>query len=174
MPLADFGARLAAAQCGRVFRCCSTAQVQALYGSSVSDESTCVAELTQLGQRAATQLGQQQTAGRLRYDGRAAAACFANMGNAACTAASNDWSGIPNCDAYIVPLVATGGACDGDEECLTGFCDRPAHVSRRRHVRGRAVERNALHQPLRRGCDLRYRGRDVRRSKSRRRVLLRR
>ena len=84
-----------------------------------------LAELTQLGQLASTQLGQQQTEGRLRYDGRAAAACFANMGNAACTAASNDWSGIPNCDAYIVPLVATGGACDGDEECLTGFCDRP-------------------------------------------------
>ena len=123
--LADFGARIAAAQCGRVFRCCSTEQVQALYGSSVSDESTCVAKLTQLGQLVATQLGQQQTASRLRYDGRAAAACFANMGNAACTAASNDWSGIPNCDAYVVPLVATGGACDGDEECQTGFCDRP-------------------------------------------------
>ena len=126
VPLSQFGARFVAAQCARVFRCCSVAQVQAIYGSSVTDESTCVAQLRPLGDLTATQLGEQQSGGRLRYDGAAAAACFQKMGTAACTATSNEPDNIPECSAYIVPLVETGGACSADLECKTGFCDRPA------------------------------------------------
>ena len=125
VPLSDFGARFAAAECARVFRCCSVTQAQALYGSSVTDESACVAQLTPVGQFLVTQLEQEQTAGRVRYDGAAAAACFQMMGAAACTAASNDLSNIPPCGAIILPLVAMGGACGGDDQCQTGFCDRP-------------------------------------------------
>jgi len=125
IPLSDFGRRFAAAECARVFRCCSVTQAQALYGSSVTDESACVAQLTPVGQFLVTQLEQEQTAGRVRYDGSAAAACFQMMDTAACTATSNDLSSIPACGTIFMPLVAMGGACGGDGECQTGFCDRP-------------------------------------------------
>jgi hypothetical protein len=125
VPLSDFGPRFAAAECARVFRCCSVAQVQALYGSSVTDESACVAQLTPVGQFLSTQVQEEQSAGRVRYDGAAAATCFQKVGTAPCTPASNDLTSIPPCDEMFVALVATGGVCAGDSECQTGFCDRP-------------------------------------------------
>jgi hypothetical protein len=36
---------------------------------------------------------------------------------------------VPECDAYIVPLVAAAGACRDDLECETGFCDRTPTAS---------------------------------------------
>lgn len=123
--LGDFPARVAAAQCARVFRCCTVPQIQALYGTSVTTASACTAELTALGQALVTSITSEQSAGRLRYDGVAAATCFQKLGTAACTDTSNEQSVVPECDAYLVPQVATGGACSGDEECQTGFCDRP-------------------------------------------------
>jgi hypothetical protein len=124
--LADFPAHLAAAQCARVFRCCTVSQIQALYGTSVTTQSACTAELTALGQALITSsVTDAQNAGRLRYDGAAAATCFEKLGSAACTATSNDPTVVSECAAYFVPLVATGGACSNDEECQTGFCDRP-------------------------------------------------
>jgi hypothetical protein len=123
--LAELPARLAAAQCGRVFRCCSTAQVQALYGTDVTSESVCRDELALVAQLLVSGIEQSQAAGRVRYDGAAAGACFQAMASAACTATSNVFTSIPPCDAFIVPLVANGGACAGDEECTSDFCDRP-------------------------------------------------
>ncbi len=125
IPLSDFGARFVAAECARVFRCCSVTQAQALYGSSVTDESACVAQLTPVGQFLVIQLEQEQAAGRIGYDGSAAAACFQMTGTAACTATSSNLSSIPACSTIFVPLVAMGAACNGDDQCLTGFCDRP-------------------------------------------------
>jgi hypothetical protein len=123
--LADFPARVAAAQCARVFRCCSVPQIQALYGTSVTTQSACAAELTAVGQVVVSSVTEAQSAGRIRYDGAAAATCFEKLGSAACTATSNDQSVVPECDAYLVPLVATGATCGSDDDCKTGFCDRP-------------------------------------------------
>ena len=123
--LADFPAHLAAAQCARVFRCCTVPQIQALYGMNVTTQSACTAELGALGQALISSVTEAQDAGRIRYDGAAAATCFQKLGGAACTATSNDQSVVPECDAYIVPLVATGATCGSDEDCQTGFCDRP-------------------------------------------------
>jgi hypothetical protein len=125
VPLSQLPTRLATAQCERVFRCCALVQIQRIYGSSVTDQATCIDMLTRVGNLLVSGVTDAQNAGRLRYNGVTAAVCFQKLGTAVCTAASNDSSVVPECDAYLEPLVSVGGACGADQECHTGFCDRP-------------------------------------------------
>ena len=122
--LSDFPARSAAAQCKRVFRCCTETQIQAIYGTGITDENTCIYNLTLEGQISAMTIGMAQATGHVRYDGEAAGACFEKLGTAPCTAESNDQSVVPECNAYIVPLVPVGDTCQSDLDCQSGWCDR--------------------------------------------------
>ena len=116
---------MARAQCGRAFRCCALAQIQALYGSAVTDEEICVAQLKLIGDLLITGVTDGENKGRIHYNGATAATCFQKLGTAACTTESNEMSlTVPECDAILEPQVAMGGACAGDSECKAGFCER--------------------------------------------------
>jgi hypothetical protein len=124
IPLSELPSRLARAQCGRVFRCCALAQIQALYGSGVTDEEICVAQLKLIGDLLIQSVMAQEREGRIHYNGATAATCFQKLGTAACTTASNEMSVVPECGAIFEPQVAMGGPCAGDSECQSGFCER--------------------------------------------------
>lgn len=124
IPLSELPSRLARTQCGRVFRCCTLAQIEAIYGAKVTDEATCVAELSSIGDLLITGVMDGENKGRIHYNGVTAATCFQKLDTAACTTASNEMGVVPECDAIFEPQVAMGGACAGDSECKAGFCER--------------------------------------------------
>ena len=61
-------------------------------------------------------------AGKLKYDGDAAADCFDALGSASCNRDSNN---IAACDKIFAGKVADGGACAFDEECVSTNCNVP-------------------------------------------------
>lgn len=58
--------------------------------------------------------------GAARFDGTVAGRCLAELEEAECNVAALDLS---RCDAAFVPLVAVGGACLQDLECVDGRCE---------------------------------------------------
>ena len=69
VPLSQLPTRLATAQCERVFRCCALVQIQRIYGSSVTDQATCIDMLTRVADLLVSGVTDAQNAGRLRYNG---------------------------------------------------------------------------------------------------------
>jgi hypothetical protein len=60
--------------------------------------------------------------GRLRFDARAAQDCLDAMASAPCDPAAAALHLRAKCHAVVRPNVATGGACDTDDECVGGHC----------------------------------------------------
>jgi hypothetical protein len=69
-------------------------------------------------------------AGRLRFDSYAAAGCLDAMEGAPCDDVAAARHLVRHCHAVITPHVATGSACDTDEECLGGRCVRDGAACR--------------------------------------------
>lgn len=61
-------------------------------------------------------------AGKLKYDGEAAADCFDALGSASCTRSANH---IDACDKIFAGTIADGGTCAFDEECVSQSCNVP-------------------------------------------------
>jgi hypothetical protein len=59
-------------------------------------------------------------AGKIRYDGAAAADCLADISTLCTKPISDD----ANCDAAFTGLVTVGGACLSDTECASDRCDK--------------------------------------------------
>jgi hypothetical protein len=123
--LADFPSRFSDVFCRRLFRCCTVAQVQRLYGAVFVDENTCRDKFGALLQfSVSAEIPAAEAARRAHYNGATVATCLAKLDGAACTPRSNDFLNIPECAGFIEPLVAAGGACNADDQCHSGFCDR--------------------------------------------------
>jgi hypothetical protein len=70
------------------------------------------------------------TAGKIHYDGVAAAACVAGMTFPACAAFWTDGPTAPaSCDTALVGTIADGGACIVDYDCssVTSICVTTTH-----------------------------------------------
>jgi hypothetical protein len=82
-----------------------------------TNEAECTAAFTPWIEDDFAEQNEAVAAGRLRYDGGAAAACFAELDAAVCTAAN---FGPQNeaCDDIFVGAVAVGGMCLHDDECV--------------------------------------------------------
>jgi hypothetical protein len=116
IPLADLGAKFAAAECDVGVRC-----------GTFADKASCMASLTvDLGQYAA-----DVKAGRMRYDGNAAANCMAAFesaqGSGGCSVTSS--LSTPQsmaCQSIFTGTVTVGGSCFDSSECQSGSCDTSA------------------------------------------------
>jgi hypothetical protein len=122
IPLSDLGARLLDAICSREVRC-----------GVYPDKATCAATLGNLLDEA--QLTADVNAGRVVYDGKAAADCLSTaydspsgFGSCSNTVALSA-PGTPSCGDAIKGTLATGAACFDSDVCLSGSCDRSACTS---------------------------------------------
>ncbi len=131
VPLDDLGMELAITSCAQQFDCCTDAEIMAQYmgisydGHPISTEAECVefsnALLTGL---LVAEYKESLAAGRIEYDGAAAADCVAALGALTCTqysAGLNDDLQIA-CGPFVIPKVGDGGACGEDYECTSGYC----------------------------------------------------
>lgn len=106
--LSDFPAAAVDAGCSRAARC-----------GLVPDKASCVAASNpDIGQ-----LSADVTAGRVRYDGKAAAACLDALRSLSCNYSDQGGQAeLQACREVVSGAVAAGGVCYSGEECISGDC----------------------------------------------------
>ena len=113
--------------CGEAFTCMSSYPTTT--GSTFADEfgaSTQDCLSIALGYDMPSTVESEITAGKIQYDGSAAASCIAGITFGAC---SDFWTNGPDlptaCDTALVGTVADGGSCVVDFDCssLDSYCD---------------------------------------------------
>jgi hypothetical protein len=105
LPLADYLAQLPAARCAMAVAC-----------GRVADRATCEAWTTDQ----APSISAAVASGKLRYDGKAAAACLDQYNRADCSVTAQ--AAPSRCPEVIEGNVAPGGACSNDDQCANGSC----------------------------------------------------
>jgi hypothetical protein len=122
-------AELAKAICPKAYTCCTPMQLMSndLAGTT---ESSCEIKTAQGFKQNLEGLQGSIKKDRVRYDGVKMADCLVLIRSSSCEQLNrtNHFTGI-GCPAYIEPLVAPGGACGGDVECIEGTCDKAAGAS---------------------------------------------
>ena len=89
------------------------------------DEASCETKTAEGFKKSLDGLKGSINKGRARYHGDQMEACLALIRSSSCDQLNrtNHFSGI-GCPAYVEPLVAPGGACGADVECIEGTCDK--------------------------------------------------
>ena len=118
VPIENMLTAYAAAYCSWLYRCCPSEQLAHLANAPLAftgnSEAECRTNYQALVTLVLPTMTASQAAGRLRYDPRAAKACFDGL-------KSSCWP--PGaCPPWVEPLVATGGACTQDGECHDRVC----------------------------------------------------
>jgi hypothetical protein len=127
----DFGMEFAVASCAKQFDCCTDAEIMAQYmgitydGQPITTEDQCVefanALLTGV---AVPEYKESIAAGRVEYDGDAAADCLAAVNALSCgdygSSLNSDLA--PDCSPFLIPKVSDGGGCTESFECTSHNC----------------------------------------------------
>ena len=115
--------------CTQNFKCATKADI------SGNNQAGCVTVDTMVWQSLATSVRDDQAKGRVTYDGAAMGTCLATLAGETCA----DWdTGLAHdvwCAEAFTPMVAVGGACQTDVECIGGFC-KGADLSKTPTVEG--------------------------------------
>lgn len=127
IPIDETSTRIADTVCPKAWMCCTASQL-----SNNSNAGTDVASCeTATKQNYQNILGTLQTSvdqHRATYQSSQVDTCLATIMNADCTTldVTNHLQGVPGCASFTTPLVAQGGACSQDYECIDGWCNVPA------------------------------------------------
>lgn len=128
----DLGPQLLDALCSRAIRC-----------GLAPDKSGCAE-----GLYARQQLYADVKAGKVIYDGHAAAACLDFYGTAGCNlsdeTSSAHISQLQSCRETAKGTVGTGGACVASEQCQSQACDKSACTTTSECCAGTCVARRLL------------------------------
>jgi hypothetical protein len=127
IPIKKTSTDFAQAVCTKAYDCCTPDQ---LMGNAAAGMTEAECE-TKTAQNFSDQLQKMQDAengGRAKYDQAKVDACLAALRAASCSTlqAIHILAGLPECDStFATPLVAIGGACKNDFECIGGVCQMP-------------------------------------------------
>jgi hypothetical protein len=121
---------LAKAICPKAWSCCNANQL-INNKQAGTDETSCEKLTDDALQKSVLGIKDSQKKGRSMYDGAKVEACAAFIRGATCDEldVTPHVSGLPACGSFATPLVAVGGACANDWECIDGFCDRTGVAS---------------------------------------------
>jgi hypothetical protein len=112
LPLANLVERGEQAVCSQEVRCGGFPDVASCIASSVWDLGSLVVSIN---------------AGRIRYDGRAAAACIQALAALGCNLGDrSDDAAPPACASAFMATVTVGGTCYLDDDCVSGNCSGKA------------------------------------------------
>ena len=110
MPLGELPQQAAAATCASFVAC-----------GLFSDQATCLAVN---GPTNFVQLTASVAAGKVKYDGHAAAVCLAATASRPCSRTDSTYPPPASCGQIFTGTLADHDACIVDGECASGLCDR--------------------------------------------------
>jgi hypothetical protein len=115
-------AELAKAICPKAYTCCVQSQLMG-NDQAGTDEASCEAKTTTGFRNNLNGLKHSIDKKRSRYLGDKMEACITFIRSATCERLNrtNHFSGL-ECEPWIEPLVAVGGTCGNDYECVASFC----------------------------------------------------
>ena len=129
--LADFATQLGHSYCAKEFACCTDAEVMMDFGSfkvggqPITTQMQCEQFYAGfLGSFLTPEVMDSMAKGRATYDADAAGGCLGAIDALSCSAfgAGAKLGGDDQCEPYLIPLVADGGACAQSYECMQGSC----------------------------------------------------
>lgn len=127
--LGDAPDAYASAYCERALACCTLGELAGRFpdaSPAITDQPSCRAYVARVfGNEFTTDTIAAQGAGSARYHGEAMALCLAAIRTEPCTDLARVLAlmTVPTtCPVLREPLVADGGACDHDFECVSAVC----------------------------------------------------
>jgi len=130
--LDGLSARLAAAQCDKIFRCCTEEDLDTVFsGVTVETREQCV-ELVDGNVRVflVPALEEAAQSGAVTVESSAESGCIEALEMQSCNgfnpSPNIDLFALPECRAFIAPALETSEFCNDDFECKSGFCARRA------------------------------------------------
>jgi hypothetical protein len=122
--------------CKQNFKCASMADIA---GNNMNG---CIQVDTMVWQSLATSVKADEAKGRVSYDPAAMGNCLSALYHETCDEWTAGLAHDPWCREVFTPMVAVGGACQTDVECIAGTCDG-ADVSKDPPVEGTCKPRLA-------------------------------
>ncbi len=128
IPIQETATAFAQAICPKAYSCCTAQQLMGNAAAGTT-ETECEVNTAQNFQQQLQAMQASQNSGRANYNPAAVGACLAAIRAASCAdlTAIHNLSQLPACHStFATPLVAAGGSCQQDYECIGGVCQRPA------------------------------------------------
>ena len=121
---AEAPTEIARTVCAKAYDCCTPMQ---LMGNDLAgtDETSCEQKTGDAYQKNLSAVLASQDRYRSVYDGAKLDACLATIRATSChdlAAMTNHFTGVPGCDSFVQPRVASGSACTYDWECQGTQC----------------------------------------------------
>jgi hypothetical protein len=123
-------ARIAKTVCTKAYQCCTQMQLMNNDGAG-TDEPSCESKTSSNFRGLLQAIQHSQDVGRATYESDRVDSCLANVQSMSCSDLNmtNHLAGVPGCDTFVTPLVAVGGACSDNYECIDGWCKVPQNSS---------------------------------------------
>lgn len=131
IPIDKTATDFAQAICSNAYKCCSMDQLMNNSAAGMT-EPECEMKTAANFRGQLQNMQNSETAGRSKYDQMKVDACLAAIRAASCPdlTAIRSLSQIPECDStFATPLVAVGGKCQNDFECIASVCQTPTNAS---------------------------------------------
>lgn len=130
VPLSSLAQELAESSCAKMFECCTEAEIMMQFEGidpPPSTEAECATTLAGFLTIGTATWMESVSAGRLAYHDDLAGDCLAVVDALTCDAyaggLTEEPAGAMACDQMLEPLVADGGACSQNLECINGYCE---------------------------------------------------
>ncbi len=132
---------IAQSVCSSAYRCCTLAQLmnndaagtsvatatQDCTADSAPCEQACEARTAENFRNELSGVQRSVDQRRAVYEQAKVDACLAKIRSSSCETinVTNHLTGVPGCESFVTPLVAVGGGCTNDYECIDGWCRQP-------------------------------------------------
>jgi uncharacterized protein (TIGR03382 family) len=124
IPIEKTATDFAHAICDAAYKCCTPETLMGNASAGMS-EAECEMKTAQDFRNTLQNMQNSENAGRSKYDQAQVDACLQAIRAATCDKLTSirSLSGLPECDSlFATPLVAAGGTCQNDFECIGGVC----------------------------------------------------
>jgi len=130
IPIDSTATQIAQTVCPKAYKCCMASQLTG-NDQAGTDEPSCETMTTSAFEQDLETIQASQDQKRANFDDTKLQACLAVIRSADCDTldVTNHLAGIPGCETFVDPLVAVGGSCSQDYECIDGWCQPPADMS---------------------------------------------
>jgi hypothetical protein len=130
IPIDQTATDIATTVCPKAWSCCTADQLSGNSAAGTS-EADCEVQTKQSFVNQLSTLQRSVDQKRATYQSSKLDSCLATIKSSSCAAldVTNHLAGISGCATFTTPLVATGGACSQNYECVDGWCNVPMNSS---------------------------------------------